>query len=471
MRAAIPTLLVAASAAFAQEWTHYAATPERNAVATVPALPDLDAPAWTFDADGGFEAIHQASPVISDAGDVIVLGWIGPDAFAFALEASTGRERWRAPIAPPQLLSWSSPAVAAGLVAVASGTEVVGLDPTTGDRLWTAPLGQPIVNASPAIVGQPPVVLITTFGPGGNARLLSIDAASGDVLHDQPAGPLSGATPAVADGVAYLGDTDGFVHAYGPGLSPLWTLAEPLGQGFFGSPSVDDGAVFVATYGFSGGRSNSTLARLDATTGDRAWTTPAARTDAAPIVLPDGRVVLSGGIDGFGSLSTVQLFEADGSRLWDLVDATWVDANANGMVDPGEYLSLGGWDHQPAALVTDDGDFLLVGAPSGGLSLLDLSRDPADALFVRSSTPLGGGSPAIARGVAVSAWGDAVVAFAYGEVCFADFDGDGSLTLFDFLAFQNAFDAGERSADCDGDGSLTLFDFLCFQNAFDAGCG
>jgi hypothetical protein len=54
--------------------------------------------------------------------------------------------------------------------------------------------------------------------------------------------------------------------------------------------------------------------------------------------------------------------------------------------------------------------------------------------------------------------------------CYADLDGDGVLTLFDFLAFQNAFDTGSTQADCDGDGDLTLFDFLCFQNAFDAGC-
>ncbi|MEQ9095553.1 MAG: GC-type dockerin domain-anchored protein [Phycisphaerales bacterium] len=60
---------------------------------------------------------------------------------------------------------------------------------------------------------------------------------------------------------------------------------------------------------------------------------------------------------------------------------------------------------------------------------------------------------------------------AIGETaCPADFDGDGELTLFDFLAFQNAFDAGDPSADFDGDGELTLFDFLAFQNAFDAGC-
>ena len=54
--------------------------------------------------------------------------------------------------------------------------------------------------------------------------------------------------------------------------------------------------------------------------------------------------------------------------------------------------------------------------------------------------------------------------------CPADFDGDGELTIFDFLLFQNQFAIGDLSADFDGDGDLTLFDFLAFQNAFDAGC-
>ena len=54
--------------------------------------------------------------------------------------------------------------------------------------------------------------------------------------------------------------------------------------------------------------------------------------------------------------------------------------------------------------------------------------------------------------------------------CRVDMDMDGSLTIFDFLAFQNAFDAGDLIADFDGDGSLTIFDFLVFQNEFDIGC-
>ena len=56
------------------------------------------------------------------------------------------------------------------------------------------------------------------------------------------------------------------------------------------------------------------------------------------------------------------------------------------------------------------------------------------------------------------------------DACRADLDGDGELTVFDFLEYQNLFDAGDLAADLDGDGDLTIFDFLAFQNAFDAGC-
>jgi len=54
--------------------------------------------------------------------------------------------------------------------------------------------------------------------------------------------------------------------------------------------------------------------------------------------------------------------------------------------------------------------------------------------------------------------------------CEPDLDADGELSIFDFLTFLNAFDAGDPIADFDADGAFTLFDFLAFQAAFDAGC-
>ena len=57
-----------------------------------------------------------------------------------------------------------------------------------------------------------------------------------------------------------------------------------------------------------------------------------------------------------------------------------------------------------------------------------------------------------------------------GGGCRVDLDGDGELSIFDFLVFQNLFVAGDLAADFDGDGELTVFDFLAFQNEFVTGC-
>jgi hypothetical protein len=54
--------------------------------------------------------------------------------------------------------------------------------------------------------------------------------------------------------------------------------------------------------------------------------------------------------------------------------------------------------------------------------------------------------------------------------CYADADGSGDLSFFDFLAYTNDFNAGDSCADCDADGVLNFFDFLCFMNAFNEGC-
>jgi hypothetical protein len=80
------------------------------------------------------------------------------------------------------------------------------------------------------------------------------------------------------------------------------------------------------------------------------------------------------------------------------------------------------------------------------------------------------GSVTEAHGLPRGPEGRVGLEFSHTADCDADFDGDGALTVFDFLAFQNAFDLGLRSADFNGDGRINLFDFLAFQNAFDRGC-
>ncbi|MEO1007980.1 MAG: S8 family serine peptidase [Planctomycetota bacterium] len=100
----------------------------------------------------------------------------------------------------------------------------------------------------------------------------------------------------------------------------------------------------------------------------------------------------------------------------------------------------------------------------------DLSRDQVRTILRDTAVDLGPAGFDETYGYGRVDALEAVIAAGGALGCPADFDGDGELTIFDFLAFQNAFDLGDPAADFDGDGELTIFDFLAFQNAFADGC-
>ncbi len=56
------------------------------------------------------------------------------------------------------------------------------------------------------------------------------------------------------------------------------------------------------------------------------------------------------------------------------------------------------------------------------------------------------------------------------SLCYADCDGDGALTIDDFICFQTEFALGSKQADCDEDGVLSIDDFICYQTFFAIGC-
>ncbi|MEQ9097370.1 MAG: GC-type dockerin domain-anchored protein [Phycisphaerales bacterium] len=178
-------------------------------------------------------------------------------------------------------------------------------------------------------------------------------------------------------------------------------------------------------------------------------------TDAGPLQAEgiarwDGAVWtdLDGGLDGEGNTLLVH-DDGTGPALYvggpfsgvgpvdDRIQAgglaAWSDAGWRGVTDfvSGEILTLA--NHRD-----DDGQALWVGGRFGRIDGVVSAR-----IARRSVCP---------------------------DPCPADFDEDGSLTVFDFLAFQSAFALGEPAADLDLDGQLTLFDFLTFQSTFARGC-
>lgn len=54
--------------------------------------------------------------------------------------------------------------------------------------------------------------------------------------------------------------------------------------------------------------------------------------------------------------------------------------------------------------------------------------------------------------------------------CYADCDENGSLNVFDYICFGNAYSLNLAFADCDGNGALNIFDYICYGNAYSIGC-
>lgn len=66
---------------------------------------------------------------------------------------------------------------------------------------------------------------------------------------------------------------------------------------------------------------------------------------------------------------------------------------------------------------------------------------------------------------------DALAADTFNESsCYADFNGDGRIDTQDFIAYLNAWSAGDSSADANGDGRVNTQDFISFLNLWSAGC-
>lgn len=69
-----------------------------------------------------------------------------------------------------------------------------------------------------------------------------------------------------------------------------------------------------------------------------------------------------------------------------------------------------------------------------------------------------------------AAWWQANGAWCTADDCTADFNGDGVVNTQDFIAYLNAWSAGEERADINGDGVVNSQDFIAFLNLWTAGC-
>lgn len=488
----------------AQSWTHFAGDPSRsstNSSSLAPGASVLASPLWTVSQDSMARPITfvgQSTPVVSPS-HVLAIGSIQLAAKQFSLYAihrRTGAIAWAAPIASPTLDSWASPALDLehNAAIVATGTTLASFDLATGALRWSLALAAPVVNASPAVTTDLLMrdrVLITEYdGFAGNARLVCVnidpfDAAfnphqPGAIVWTYPLGFASGDTPSYHQGRAYVGTMGDPGSAPGSilcfdavaGPTPLWSFDNVIDEGFFAAPAVhqptarpsgDHGAfVLAASYAFAGGRESANLVKLDARTGELLWSVDCNRTGATPIVLPDGRVALSGGLKGYGTLPTLQLFadhETRAELLWDSALNTWTDSNHNGQIDPGEFIVMGGWTHQPA--LASKRNILFIGAtPTAGSSYapctdlyaLDITKLPtavgnAQPGLVAAQRAGVGSAPAIDAASLYSIGAPGLQAFGPAPA-HTDINADGVTDIEDLHWWEQA--RGDRDVNRDG---------------------
>lgn len=428
-------------------WAQFAGNSKHNTVPSVRGLTSLSTPAWE---NTEHVLVPQTGLVVDRSRVYAMTQENGNNYFAVALDRETGAEIWKTPIAPVIFESWSSPVIDIehNTLIVATGSTIAAIDTQTGDEVWAHTLSSTIVNASPVVttdLGDRDRVLITnySFGGLGSAQLICIntDAFNAETNPYQPgelvwsrslSADTSGNTPAYQNGRVYFATASngsgsrGTIRSYDvtgdtAPSSPAWTFTNTINAGFFGGVSIAKGHIYASSYSFTGLQTSANTVKLDKRTGDLVWSVATNRTDATPIILPNGDVIVSAGIAQgetsnlpfFGSIPSVAYISDEGANAsleWDSFLETHSDTNGNGVWDFGEaYLSIGGWTHQPIALTTNGQPYLLVGtlprnSPTSyignntDLRLVDLRKAPSEPGFVVDHASGTGNTPALASG-------------------------------------------------------------------------
>jgi len=224
----------------------------------------------------------------------------------------------------------------------------------------------------------------------------------------------------------------------------------------------------------------SDFERIDPVTGDAELLHPEGRN----VYMAAGLTVTTDGVAYFSLFTTIgqdpyalvwdtEIDDIVGSIVWDIAggfNAIALHERSDGVLlatqfdDPfvyqvdtrtGHLSPLGGFDPPVGdvlsfAMDPVTGQCYMLAEQSGQTRLYAVDLFAFDAMEI-------GTVPANILGIA-------------GIACPADFNGDGSLDVLDFVALQQAWQAGDDAADVNGDGVLDLLDFVAFQTVFQEGC-
>jgi len=246
----------------------------------------------------------------------------GTSAVAYAFNASDGRVLWHYNVNNyiSQLMIESG-IVYVGTAATGNSIRLYALQASRGSLLWSysARAETPgLLTASDGAVFYAEILGIA--GDSFNEHITALRSSNGAVLWRLPIAAADGyarGTPAVSNGVIYIGSNNGSVYAVRVSDgSVLWHVARSGGFDAIPldiSPLVDDGMVFIEGKQGPGGQ-NLALFAMRASDGKLLWS-KSQGVEPGPMVnqpqIIDGVIYADGNVGGLDALR-----ETDGSVLW-----------------------------------------------------------------------------------------------------------------------------------------------------------
>jgi outer membrane protein assembly factor BamB len=306
---------------------------------------------WSYD-PGGWTL---SSPAVAD-GVVYVGVWAYSRGGVYALNAKTGQVLWTN---PSNDVYTSSPTVANGVLYIGTvySNSVYALDAKSGRELWTYNAGA-FVQSSPAVVNGVVYVSAGGDGQGQDGVLYALNAKTGAKLWSYPIGGcckesapaqaylqhIRESSPAVADGVVYVGSWDGTVYALNAASGALlWSYA--TGGDISSSPAVANEVVYIGSFYIGSG--NSSTYALNARTGALLWATNIGSGENSPAVA--NGVVYLGSWDN----NVYALNASTGAVLWSYATGTHVECSPT-VVNGKVYIGSDD-DNMYAFALTDNG--------------------------------------------------------------------------------------------------------------------
>lgn len=246
----------------------------------------------------------------------------GTSAVAYAFKADNGSVLWHYNVNDyiSQLMVENG-IVYVGTAATGNSIRLYALHASTGSLLWSysAQAETPVLlTASDGVVYYAEIMGIA--GDNFNEHITALRSSNGSVMWRLPIAAADGyarGTPAVSNGVIYIGTNNGSMYAVRVSDgSVLWHVARTGGFDAIPldiSPLVDNGMVFIEGKQGAGGQ-NLALFAMRASDGKLLWSKS---QEVAPGPMVNQPQIIEGVIYADGNVGGLDaLREADGSLLW-----------------------------------------------------------------------------------------------------------------------------------------------------------